>query len=112
MMTSHMQQWSVYLLALWVVLSKVHSSITCRYDIMLKCWLANADERPPFSKLVALVSADLERQAGYLDVSSIPSASFLSENEGREKCIPSLSAMSPTIPLIVITRPDNEVEEL
>ena len=75
---------------------------------MLKCWLANVDDRPPFSKLVVLVSADLECQAGYLNVSS---DSFLCEGEGREKRVASPSAMSPTKPLIVITRPDNEVED-
>lgn len=76
---------------------------------MLKCWLSNADERPSFSKLVVLVSTDLEHQAGYLNVSS---ASFLSEGEGKQKCVVSPSPMSPTIPLIVIIQPDNEVEEL
>ena len=35
---------------------------------MLKCWQANADEQPLFSKLVELVSTDLENQAGYLEL--------------------------------------------
>ena len=43
--------------------------LTYRYDIMQKCWQADADERPPFSTLVVLVSTDLERQAGYLEFS-------------------------------------------
>ena len=43
--------------------------VTYRYDIMLKCWQTNADERPPFSTLVVLVSTDLEHQAGYLGLS-------------------------------------------
>ena len=41
--------------------------LTYRYDIMQKCWQADADERPQFSTLVVLVSTDLERQAGYLE---------------------------------------------
>lgn len=86
---------------------------TCRYDIMLKCWKANADDRPSFSKLVALVSADLERRAGYLDFSGGRTSSFLSapvKGDGREMCIAPISTTSPSTPQIVVTEPDKELE--
>ena len=68
---------------------------------MLKCWMASADDRPPFSKLVASVSAALERKAGYLDFSCARTSSFLSTP---------VSAPSPTTPQIVITEPDKVLE--
>jgi len=85
------------------------------YDIMLKCWKASADDRPPFSKLVALVSAALERRAGYLDFSCGRTSSFLStsvKRDGRnlEKCTAPISTSSTTIPQIVITELDKEWE--
>ena len=68
---------------------------------MLKCWLIKADERPPFSELVVLVSKALERRAGYLDFTAIPSASFLSASvrrKGGKKSVVPLSPMStPTV---------------
>ena len=75
---------------------------------MLKCWQVNADERPPFSTLVVLVSTDLERQAGYLDFSC--SADGFIAIDGKEKylAIPSPTLLPP--PMIMVTQPECDVE--
>ena len=75
---------------------------------MLKCWQANADERPPFSTLVVLVSTDLERQAGYLEFSC--SADGFSAIDSKEKYLAVPSPTLPHSPLIVVTQPDSDVE--
>ena len=77
--------------------------VNCRYEIMLKCWQANADERPPFSELVELVSTDLERQAGYLEFSF--SADDVLPKDNKETSLPSTSP-----PLIVVTPSDSDME--
>ena len=84
----------------------------CRYEIMLKCWQADPDERPSFSTVVVLVSTDLERQAGYLDF-SFPTDAF-SPQDSKEKCLalPSPTPPSPTPPsppLIVVTQTDSDI---
>jgi len=65
---------------------------------MLKCWLIKADERPPFSELVELVSKTLERRAGYLDFSAMDPLSLaqLLEN-GQRLDKPLNSACSDTM---------------
>ena len=75
---------------------------------MLKCWQANADERPPFSALVVLVSTDLERQAGYLDFSC--SADGFIAIDGKEKQLVVPSPTLPPPPMIVVTQPDSDEE--
>ena len=75
---------------------------------MLKCWQANADERPPFSELVELVSTDLERQAGYLDFSFSPDD--VSPKDNKEKSLPLPSPTTTSPPLIVITPSDSDVD--
>ena len=82
--------------------------LLCRYDIMLKCWQVNADERPPFSTLVVLVSTDLERQAGYLDF-SCSADGFLSK-DSKEKYIAVPPPTLPPPPLIMVTQPECNVE--
>ena len=99
----------------------------CRYEIMLKCWQTDPDERPSFSTLVVLVSTDLEHQAGYLDF-SFPTDAF-SPQDSKEKCLalpcptppshtpPSHTPPSPTLPsltppsppLIVVTQADSDI---
>ena len=70
---------------------------------MIQCWLISADERPPFSQLVALVSTALERQAGYLDISCTctTTAGVLST---------SLECDSGEKFLVMVAQPDNEIE--
>ena len=75
---------------------------------MLKCWQTDADERPPFSTLVMLVSTDLERQAGYLEFSC--SADGFIAIDGKEKYLAVPSPTLPPPPLIVVTQPDSDVE--
>ena len=82
--------------------------VAYRYAIMLKCWQANADERPPFSTLVVLVSTDLERQAGYLDL-SCSADGFLSK-DSKEKYLAVPPPTLPPPPLIVVTQPECDVE--
>jgi len=67
---------------------------------MLKCWRANASERPSFSTLVTLVSTDLEHQAGYLDF-SFPGDAF-PHKDSEEKHLPSPSPTVSSPPLIVV----------
>ena len=75
---------------------------------MLKCWQADADERPPFSTLVVLVSTDLERQAGYLDFSC--SADGFIAIDGKEKHLAVPSPTLPPPPMIVVTQPNSDEE--
>ena len=75
---------------------------------MLKCWQPNADERPPFSTLVVLVSTDLERQAGYLEFSC--SVDGFSAIDSKEKYLAVPSLTLPPPPLILVTQPDSDVE--
>ena len=82
--------------------------VTCRYEIMLKCWQANADERPLFSELVELVSTDLERQAGYLEFSF--SSDDILPKDNQEKSLPLPSPTSTSPPLIVVTPSDSDME--
>ena len=88
----------------WLDVNMFCIYVTCRYDIMLKCWQINADERPSFSTLVVLVSTDLEHQAGYLDF-SFPNDAF-PPKDSEEKCLPSPSP-SPA-PAIVVTQADSD----
>ena len=76
---------------------------------MLKCWQANPDERPPFSTLVALVSTDLERQAGYLDF-SLAADSFLANTSKAEKYFAVPSPTLPPPPIIVVTQLESDTE--
>ena len=82
--------------------------VAYRYTIMLKCWQANADERPPFSTLVVLVSTDLERQAGYFEF-SCSADGFLSK-DSKEQYLAVPSPTLPPPPLIVVTQPECNVE--
>lgn len=75
---------------------------------MLKCWQANADERPPFSELVELVSTDLERHAGYLQFSF--STDDFSPKDNKEKCLPLPSPTSASPPQIVVTPSDSDMD--
>ena len=77
---------------------------------MLKCWQANADERPPFSELVELVSTDLERQAGYLDFSFSPDDVSPTTEDNKEKSLPLPSPTTTSPPLIVITPSDSDID--
>ena len=83
--------------------------LMCRYDIMQKCWQVNADEQPPFSTLVVLVSTDLERQAGYLDFSC--SADGFIAIDGKEKFLTVPSPTLPPPPLIMVSQPEYDVEK-
>ena len=75
---------------------------------MLKCWQANPDERPPFSTLVALVSTDLEHQAGYLDFSL--AADGFSANTSKENYLAMPSPTLPPPPIIVVTQLESDTE--
>ena len=82
---------------------------------MIQCWLISANERPPFSQLVALVSTALERQAGYLDISCTctTTAGVLStslECDSGEKFLGSPSPTSPIQSPVTVAHPDNEIE--
>ena len=70
---------------------------------MLKCWQANADERPPFSELVELVSADLERQAGYLKFSFPPD-----NVSPKDNIFPSPTSTSPPLNVVTHAVSDND----
>ena len=83
--------------------------LTYRYDIMLKCWQANPDERPPFSTLVVLVSTDLERQAGYLEF-SLAADGFLANTSKDEKYLAIPSPTLPPPPIIVVTQQESDIE--
>ena len=82
--------------------------VTYRYAIMLKCWQASPDERPPFSTLVVLVSTDLERQAGYLEFSC--SADGFIAIDSKEKYLAVPSPTLPPPPMIMVTQPECDVE--
>ena len=68
---------------------------------MLLCWSIDAAERPKFSGLVTTLSVLLERDAGYLELSSNntsepPSQSF----DLKNKSAPSESGPEPTLPTV------------
>ena len=43
-------------------------SISFRSEMMCKCWLLKAEDRPSFSKIVAFLSTKLESLSEYLDL--------------------------------------------
>ena len=43
---------------------------THRYETMQLCWCMDPQERPKFQSLVMSLSRQLERESGYLDLSS------------------------------------------
>ena len=47
-----------------------HWSKTHKYEIMRLCWCMDPQERPKFQSLVMSLSRLLERESGYLDLSS------------------------------------------
>ena len=51
------------------------------YNFMLKCWDADPDERPPFSKLVTDIDKQLTSMAGYLDFNQFNLITSSSDNK-------------------------------
>ena len=71
---------------------------------MLLCWSIDAAERPKFSDLVTTISALLEKDACYLELSHKSDSSYLSQLtrslSWKSKSVPSESATASDLPTV------------
>ena len=58
--------------------------MSCRYDLMMKCWNKSPAKRPRFSRLVPEISTSLEGMADYMELSTEPLSVDLTVTTGEE----------------------------
>ena len=56
---------------------------TCRYSLMLSCWLESPIDRPVFSDVAASINTLIEPLAGYLDFADIKDNSDTDIEKGK-----------------------------
>ena len=58
--------------------------MSCRYDLMMKCWNKSPTRRPRFSELVSVISTSLEGMADYMELCTEPLSVDLTVTTGEE----------------------------
>ena len=77
-------------------------TMSCRYDLMMKCWNKSPARRPRFSELVSVISTSLEGMADYMELSTEPLSKDLTVTTGEE-CVEQRSDVEHVL--------DHETEE-